>query len=109
VRSYFRKGKKDGKTERLVRRVKDMSIVLTRNEKEAFLLENNLIKEHQPKYNLVLKDDKTYVSLRLSVQDKFPALSITRTIKDDGALYFGPHPYAKTQRTSSGWFNPCIP
>jgi len=95
VRSYFGKGKKDGKTERLVKRVEDMSIVLTRNEKEAFLLENNLIKEHQPKYNLVLKDDKTYVSLRLSVQDKFPSLSITRTIKDDGALYFGPHPYAK--------------
>jgi excinuclease ABC subunit C len=95
VKSYFRKGKKDGKTERLVKRVRDMSIVLTRNEKEAFLLENNLIKEHQPKYNMVLKDDKTYVSLRLSVQDKFPALSITRTIKDDGALYFGPHPHAK--------------
>ena len=95
MKSYFGKGKKDGKTERLVRRVEDMSIVLTRNEKEAFLLENNLIKEHQPKYNMVLKDDKTYVSLRLSVQDKFPALSITRTIKDDGALYFGPHPHAK--------------
>jgi excinuclease ABC subunit C len=95
VRSYFRKGKKDGKTERLVRRVEDMSIVLTRNEKEAFLLENNLIKEHQPKYNMVLKDDKTYVSLRLSVQDKFPALSITRKIENDGALYFGPHPHAK--------------
>ena len=95
VRSYFRKGKKDSKTERLVRRVEDMSIVLTRNEKEAFLLENNLIKEHQPKYNMVLKDDKTYVSLRLSVQDKFPALTITRKIKNDGALYFGPHPHAK--------------
>jgi excinuclease ABC subunit C len=72
-----------------------MSIVLTRNEKEAFLLENNLIKEHQPKYNMVLKDDKTYVSLRLSVQDKFPALNITRKIENDGALYFGPHPHAK--------------
>ena len=72
-----------------------MSFVLTGNEKEAFLLENNLIKEHQPKYNIVLKDDKTYVSLKLSAQDKFPALSVTRTIKDDGALYFGPHPRAK--------------
>ena len=95
VKSYFSKGRKDRKTERLVRRVEEMSIVLTGNEKEAFLLENNLIKEHQPKYNIVLKDDKTYVSLKLTVQDKFPALSITRTIKDDGALYFGPHPYAK--------------
>ena len=95
VRSYFGKGKKDSKTERLVRRIEEMSIVLTQNEKEAFLLENNLIKEHQPKYNMVLKDDKTYVSLKLTVQDKFPALSITRTIKDDGSLYFGPHPHAK--------------
>ena len=95
VKSYFRKGKKDSKTERLLRHVEEMSIVLTGNEKEAFLLENNLIKEHQPKYNIVLKDDKTYVSLKLSVQDTFPSLTITRTIKDDGALYFGPHPHAK--------------
>ncbi|MGD0228752.1 MAG: excinuclease ABC subunit UvrC [Syntrophorhabdales bacterium] len=98
VRSYFRKGKKDGKTERLLRHVDDVSIVLTGNEKEAFLLENNLIKEHQPKYNIILKDDKTYVSLRLSIKDRFPALTVTRTIKDDGALYFGPHPYAKDAR-----------
>ncbi len=98
VKSYFSKGRKDSKTERLVRRVEDMSFVLTGNEKEAFLLENNLIKEHQPKYNVVLKDDKTYVSLKLSVQDRFPALSVTRTIEDDGALYFGPHPHAKDAR-----------
>lgn len=95
VRSYFRKGRKDGKTERLVRSIDDVSFVLTGNEKEAFLLENNLIKEHQPKYNIILKDDKTYVSLRLSIQDRFPSLTVTRTIRDDGALYFGPHPYAK--------------
>jgi len=95
VKSYFGKSRKDSKTERLLRHVEDVSFVLTGNEKEAFLLENNLIKEHQPKYNIILKDDKTYVSLRLSVQDKFPCLGITRTIKNDGALYFGPHPYAK--------------
>jgi excinuclease ABC subunit C len=95
VKSYFGKGRKDGKTERLVRHVEDISIIQTANEKEAFLLENNLIKEHQPKYNIVLKDDKTYVSLRLSIQDKFPALTITRTIRNDGALYFGPHPHVK--------------
>jgi excinuclease ABC subunit C len=95
VRSYFRGGKKDGKTERLLKNVDHISIVLTGNEKEAFLLENNLIKEHQPKYNIILKDDKSYVSLKLSIQDSFPALTITRIIKDDGALYFGPHPHAK--------------
>jgi excinuclease ABC subunit C len=95
VKSYFRKGAKDSKTERLIRHVEDISIVLTANEKEAFLLENNLIKEHQPRYNIVLKDDKTYVSLRLSIQDRFPALTITRKIRNDGALYFGPHPHAR--------------
>ncbi len=95
VKSYFKGGPKDSKTERLLRNVEDVSFVLTANEKEAFLLENNLIKEHQPKYNILLKDDKTYVSLRLSVQHEFPALTITRTIKDDGALYFGPHPHVK--------------
>ncbi len=95
VRSYFRGGRKDTKTERLLKNVDHISIVLTENEKEAFLLENNLIKEHQPKYNIILKDDKSYVSLKLSIQDPFPALTITRTIKDDGALYFGPHPHAK--------------
>ena len=74
VRSYFKKGKKDSKTERLVRRVEEMSFVLTGNEKEAFLLENNLIKEHQPKYNIVLKDDKTYVSLSLQRAGQVPRL-----------------------------------
>jgi excinuclease ABC subunit C len=98
VRSYFREGVRDSKTERLLRHIDDVAIVLTGNEKEAFLLENNLIKEHQPKYNIVLKDDKTYVSLRLSLQHQFPALSVTRIIKDDGALYFGPHPYARDAR-----------
>ncbi len=98
VGSYFAEGTKEGRLERLLSRIENVSFVLTGNEKEAFLLENNLIKEHQPKYNVVLKDDKTYVSLRLSVKDKFPALSATRNIKDDGALYFGPHPHARDVR-----------
>ena len=72
--------------------------MLTDNEKEAFLLENNLIKEHTPKYNVVLKDDKTYVSLRLTSQDRYPALYVTRKIKDDGASYFGPYPHARDVR-----------
>ena len=98
VGSYFDEGTKEGRLERLLSRIESVSFVLTGNEKEAFLLENNLIKEHQPKYNVVLKDDKTYISLRLSVKEKFPALSATRNIKDDGALYFGPHPHARDVR-----------
>jgi excinuclease ABC subunit C len=95
VKSYFAKGPKHVKTEHLVRAAHDIIFVLTDNEKEAFLLENNLIKQHQPKYNIGLKDDKTYVSLKLSMHHAFPALTITRIIKDDGSLYFGPYPHAK--------------
>ena len=98
VNSYFDEGAKEGRLDRLLSRIENVSFVLTGNEKEAFLLENNLIKEHQPKYNVVLKDDKTYISLRLSVKEKFPALSATRDIKNDGALYFGPHPHARDVR-----------
>ena len=96
--SYFAEGAKERRLERLLSLIDNVSFVLTGNEKEAFLLENNLIKEHQPKYNAVLKDDKTYISLRLSVKEKFPMLSATRNIKDDGALYFGPHPHARDVR-----------
>jgi excinuclease ABC subunit C len=95
VRSYFRESEKDPKTARLVGNIENIEIMLTGSEKEAFLLENNLIKENSPKYNISLKDDKTYVSLKLTVKDKFPALYTTRDIKDDGALYFGPYPHAK--------------
>jgi excinuclease ABC subunit C len=95
VRSYFREGEKDPKTSRLVNNIESIEIMLTGNEKEAFLLESNLIKENAPKYNINLKDGKTYVSLKLTVKDRFPALYITRDIKDDGALYFGPYPHAR--------------
>ncbi|MBA4418731.1 MAG: hypothetical protein C0392_12610 [Syntrophus sp. (in: bacteria)] len=95
VRSYFRESGKDSKTERLVHTIDHVDIVVTQNEKEAFLLENNLIKEHTPKYNINLKDDKTFISLRLTINDHFPALYVTRKIKDDGALYFGPYPHGK--------------
>ncbi len=95
VKSYFRESGKDPKTSRLVSNIENIEIMLTGSEKEAFLLENNLIKENSPKYNINLKDDKTYVSLKLTVKDKFPALYITRDIKDDGALYFGPYPHAR--------------
>jgi excinuclease ABC subunit C len=94
VRSYFRERGRDGKTSRLSDNVDRVDIMLTKNEKEAFLLENNLIKEHTPRYNVNLKDDKTYVSLKLTLNHPFPALFITRDIKDDGALYLGPYPHA---------------
>ena len=98
VRSYFRESGRNVKTERLAGSIEHVDVVLTDNEKEAFLLENNLIKEHTPKYNIVLKDDKTYISLKLSAHERFPALYVTRKIKDDGGLYFGPYPHARDVR-----------
>jgi excinuclease ABC subunit C len=98
VRSYFRERGRDTKTERLVRNIEQVEVVLTGSEKEAFLLENNLIKEHVPRYNLDLKDDKTYVSLKLSVKESYPGLYVTRKIEDDGSLYFGPYTSARDVR-----------
>ena len=98
VKSYTQKGKKEVKTEHLVQRIHRVQVIVTNNEKEAFLLENNLIKEHRPKYNVSLKDDKTFVSLKLTVGDPFPALFITRKIEDDKSLYFGPYPQVRDMR-----------
>jgi excinuclease ABC subunit C len=95
VKSYIGEGEKGTKTERLVNRIRSVETILTGNEKEAFLLESNLIKENTPKYNIDLKDDKTYVSLKLTMNESFPALYLTRKIEDDGAMYFGPYPHAR--------------
>lgn len=95
VRSYFRNDVKDTKTKVLVESIQEIDFILTANEKEAFLLENNLIKQHTPKYNIVLKDDKSYLSLKLTIKDRYPALFVTRKIVDDGSLYFGPYPHGR--------------
>jgi len=95
VRSYMAETKRDVKTQRLVDKIEEVETFLTKNEKEAFLLENNLIKENRPRYNINLKDDKSYISLKLTVNDRYPALYLTREIKDDGALYFGPYPHLR--------------
>jgi len=98
VSSYIKDDKKDIKTQRLIRNAVHVDTILTHNEKEAFLLENNLIKEHRPRYNINLKDDKTYISLKLTIQDDFPGIYITRKIEDDGSLYFGPYPSVRDVR-----------
>lgn len=95
VRSYFRESSRDVKTETLIKNIDHVDVLLTENEKEAFLLENNLIKEHTPKYNINLRDDKTYISLKVSLNNPYPGLYLTREIKHDGALYLGPYPHAR--------------
>ncbi len=91
VRSYFgRNSDSRPQISHLMREVSGVDYILTRDEHEALILENSLIKKHKPKFNIQLKDDKTYASLRLSMNEDFPRLSITRRVGGDGASYFGP-------------------
>ena len=91
VKSYFGEGKKDLKTEQLAGRINDIDFIVTNNELEAFILENTLIKEHKPKYNILLKDDKSYPYIMINIADKYPGVYTTRDIRDKKKLYFGPY------------------
>ena len=90
VRSYFR-GSYDTKTEALVSEIEDFEFIVTESNIEALLLEINLIKENKPKYNIMLKDDKSYPFIKIT-NETYPRLIITRQVKKDGGLYFGPYP-----------------
>ncbi|HYY94571.1 MAG TPA: excinuclease ABC subunit UvrC [Pyrinomonadaceae bacterium] len=101
VRSYFQSGRgHDLKTRELVRRIRDLEFIVTDTEVEALILESNLIKQHKPRYNILLKDDKQYPHLKLTINEAFPRVMITRRIQRDGALYFGPYlPASLARRT----------
>lgn len=90
VRSYFR-GSHDTKTELLVSEIVDFEFIVTESNIEALLLEINLIQENMPKYNIMLKDDKSYPFIKIT-REKYPRLMITRQVKKDNAYYFGPYP-----------------
>ena len=91
VRSYFRGGDGRSQIQFLLRRVEDIETLVTGNEKEALILENNLIKQYRPRYNVLLKDDKSYISIRVNVQHPWPRIIATRKIVKDGSRYFGPY------------------
>jgi len=92
LRSYF-SATGDGRAHIrfLLTRVQDIEVIVTDTDKEALILENTLIKKYRPRYNINLRDDKTYVSLRIDPHEEFPGLQITRKVKKDGARYFGPY------------------
>ncbi len=92
IRNYFQGTDTRAMVPFLVSRVRDLDFVVTNTEKEAFLLENTLIKEHRPRYNVIFRDDKTYFSLRLDTRQEFPAFQLVRKMRKDGARYFGPYP-----------------
>jgi excinuclease ABC subunit C len=100
VRSYFRARPFDRKTDALVGQISDLEFIVTDNEVEALILEATLVKQHKPRYNVKLQDDKSYPHLKLTVNEPFPKVVITRRIQRDGAQYFGPFlPAALARRT----------
>ena len=90
VRQYFFNSPKTEKVSAMVRNIADFYYIITPSEIDALSLENNLIKKHKPRYNILLKDDKTYPYLKIDLKSAYPAFSVTRKIKKDGAKYFGP-------------------
>ncbi len=101
ARSYLREGGDSRYHIRfLLMRAADLDYMVTETEQEALILENNLIKKHRPRYNIFLRDDKTYVNLRLNVKHPFPRLTVVRRPKRDGALYFGPFASAGAVRST---------
>ncbi|MBK7577473.1 MAG: excinuclease ABC subunit C [Ignavibacteria bacterium] len=91
VRSYFQEGRPvDAKTKALVRKIADLEVIVTDTEVEALILENTLIKEHRPKYNILLKDDKSYPYIRIT-KEEYPRVFKTRRVVRDGSKYFGPY------------------
>lgn len=91
VRQYFHGNNRTEKTLALVARIEDINYIITPTELDALVLENNLIKEHSPPYNIMLKDDKTYPYIKINVKHSYPTVEITRRLKPDGARYFGPY------------------
>lgn len=102
VLSYFRSANNTPtKTARMMKMAEGLEFILTLTEKEAFILENDLIKKFKPRYNIILRDDKQYPCLRLDIREPYPRLGIVRKIKKDGALYFGPFSSANAVRSTT--------
>jgi len=101
IKSYFQNKHQDAKTRRLVARIWDLELIVCETELEALVLENNFIKEHLPPFNILLKDDKSYPYIKLTWKNTFPQVFVTRNVKKDGSLYFGPFfPASTAYRTA---------
>ena len=98
VRSYFGEKSAHALTSQMIRYVTEIDYIVTETEVEALILENNLIKAHQPRYNVKLKDDKRYPYLRVTTNEPFPRIHITRKAENDGTRYFGPFVHVRSTR-----------
>lgn len=109
LRQYFRGGDERSQVQFLVPKVADFETLVTLSDKEALILENNLIKQYKPRYNIRLKDDKSYVSVKVTVQDPWPRIFLTRRIVRDGSRYFGPYDSAASVRETLDTIRKAIP
>lgn len=100
VRQYFQKSNKSPRIEKMVTLIRDISYIVTKNEVEALALECNYIKNHNPKFNVMLKDDKTYPYIKITIKDKYPLIYVTRRKVNDGSKYFGPYTNVGAMRQS---------
>jgi excinuclease ABC subunit C len=92
VRSYFLEASQaNAKTGSLMREAVDVDYITVANEHEALALENNLIKQRRPRFNILLRDDKTYPYIKLTLSDRYPKVFVTRRLRKDGSVYFGPY------------------
>jgi excinuclease ABC subunit C len=99
VRSYFQAGRTPHpRTDRLVKLVADVDIIVTGSEAEALILEATLVREHQPWFNVRLKDDKSFPWVKITLQETYPRLLVTRRVVDDGGRYYGPFTDVKSLR-----------
>lgn len=95
VRQYFQSARNQGlKVRSMVSHIKEFEYIMVDNEVEALVLEANLIKKHRPKYNILLRDDKQYPYIKVTLNEKYPRVIKTRQVKKDGGKYFGPYPSA---------------
>ncbi|MCX8071312.1 MAG: excinuclease ABC subunit UvrC [Candidatus Binatia bacterium] len=109
VRQYVRGGDDRSQIRFLLSKIADVETLVTANDKEALILENNLIKQYKPRYNIRLKDDKSYVSVKVTLQDPWPRILVTRRIVKDGSRYFGPYDSAASVRETLDTIRKIIP
>ncbi|MDZ4859924.1 MAG: excinuclease ABC subunit UvrC, partial [Candidatus Hydrogenedentes bacterium] len=109
VRTYLNDGDSRYTVKFLMKRVARIDFLVTTNAKEALLLENSLIKEHRPRYNVQLKDDKSYVSVKVNLRHEWPRVTITRQLRKDGSRYFGPYASAMAVRQTVKQFQRMFP
>ncbi|MGC9194668.1 MAG: excinuclease ABC subunit UvrC [Syntrophobacteraceae bacterium] len=110
IGNYFRSGEAiDAKTRIMLSKATELEYAVTASEKEALLLEASLIKKYRPRYNVVLRDDKNYLSIRIDPRDPFPRLDVVRRFQKDGALYFGPYTSARAARDTLKYLHQLFP